>query len=111
MSKLKRCGGRLSYENIWGIRVFKEGPRGRRFYNWRCPKCGASGTNNGKASTCSEKIDAGNPEVINETQISGSHGTLRDQQIQERWGGNLYKVKPCKRGCPSTGCMCPRGDK
>jgi hypothetical protein len=60
-------------------------------------------------TTLDPALDGGRRiEVLHGTTIPAPHGTLKNQRIQDRWGGELYKVKQCKNGCYETGCMCPR---
>jgi hypothetical protein len=49
MAKVER--GRLLYEVLSGIRIYTEGPSGRRQYRFLCECCGYRGTNNGCATT------------------------------------------------------------
>lgn len=56
---MDRCKGHIEYETISGSRVYRE-EDGRKIYNWRCDRCGATGEGNGKRGTCNRA----NPEVV-----------------------------------------------
>lgn len=45
------CGGRLAYECLAGMRVFRM-VDDEPVYNWRCLRCGAMGEGNGVKQSC-----------------------------------------------------------
>jgi len=52
---MKKCKGKLAYESIGGVRVYRE-VNGRRVLKFRCTSCGHEGENNGSQRECSEKV-------------------------------------------------------
>jgi hypothetical protein len=66
---MSRCGGVLHYEVLAGARVFREVGGCQRF-QFRCPRCGRSGENDGRDLTCESASN-----LTHESSSAASSGT------------------------------------